>query len=176
MGSGAQGAVTLVNPDEELCRLCFSAAIPISRDRLHPNQIDPETLLIRLEELGWEDFGKRGFSVMERSKYSLQRAEAVAQDRDAARKAKGQDARYQLVGALITNAAAINAITNDAGVQVFKVLSTSTAQEPAHAEIRVDSQFNQSQFMKFRMVLRDTLGKLRHKECINPGTPLRDAD
>ena len=166
MANGADGAVALVDEDEDVCRLCFSAAIPISRDQQHPNQIDDENM-IRLEELGWEDFSSRGFSLVRRSLYSVVKGEAESQRRNKARAEKGQDARYQLAGTLVAKTQSINAIADEGGAQVFRVLQTPLPHEDAHAEIRIAEQFRKPDFLKFRKQLRLVLGTLRDKSILD---------
>jgi hypothetical protein len=166
VANGAQGALAFVDDAEEVCRLCFAAAIPITRDDKHPNHIDSDDM-IRLEELGWQDFSGRGFSLARRKKYSLAEGEAEATRRDQKRASKGQEARYILAGVLIARADAIHAISDDAGSQVFHVLETPTEAMPAHAEIRISHQFKKVDFLRFRQELRVVLGRLRPKSMLD---------
>lgn len=166
MAVGAGEAAALVDDEEDVCRLCFAAQVPISRDNQHPNQIDDEGF-IRLEEIGWDDLASRGFSLVRRHLYSVSRGEAEAARRDEKRRAKGQEARYQLAGALIVRAANIKAIADDNGAQVFNVFATPTAEEEAHAEIKFAQVIPRNQFLRFRQALRVELGTLQEKTALD---------
>lgn len=166
MANGAYGAAVVVDDEEDVCRLCFAAAIPISRDNQHPNQTD-EDGYIRLEEIAWNDLSKKGFSLVRRHLYSVAKGEAEAQRRDAKRREKGQDARYQLAGTLIARAGGIAAITNDQGHQVFRVLATPTEQEEAHAEVRFVQDIARHEWLRFRQDLRLVLGTVRDKSDLD---------
>jgi hypothetical protein len=158
----------LVDAEEDVCRLCFSAKIPISYEQKHPNQIDTETGFILLEELSWQDMKKRGFSVQRRLLYSMNEALDVAARRDAARAEKGQEAAYKLAGVLIAKVERITAITDDEGNQVFRVLATPSEEAgPAHAEIRVAGHLNKADFMKFRINLQAALGKIKEAALLD---------
>ena len=177
MGGSAEGpAEVLVEPGEDVCRLCFSADIPISRDSKHPNQIDSETGLLRLEEISWQDVKHDGFSLQRKKLYSHAEAvkEAEKRDRKKSQK-KGADVHYRLAGALIARVENINAIADDEGRPVFCVLATPIKEQPGHveaqpghAEIRVLSHIEQKhQFLKFRQRLRDALGRMLAPELID---------
>lgn len=169
MGDVAEGAAeTLVDPGEEICRLCFSALIPVFRSEGYPNQIDPDTGLLRLEELAWVDVKTRGFSVQRRQLYSHAEAVAEAQSRDSKKsQQKGCDVRYQLSGVLIALVENISAIVADDGEPVFRVLATPLKDLPGHAEIRVLGHITTKQFLKYRPNLRDALGSMRVPEAID---------
>lgn len=166
VANGTQAAFAFVDDTEDVCRLCFAATIPISRDNKHPNQIDSEDM-IRLEELGWHDFSSRGFSLARRKMYSLVEGEEEAARRDQVRRSKGLDARFRLAGVLIARADAIHAIADDSGSQVFHVLETPTTAMQAHAEIRISDQFKKVDFLRFRQQLRVVLGRVRPKEMLD---------
>jgi hypothetical protein len=160
MGGAAEGAAkVLVEPGEEICRLCFSADVPIC-DNQYPNQIDPETGLIRLEELSWTELRKRGFSVQERRKYSYAEAVDMAARREAGKLAKGINSNYKLAGVLISRVAEITGITDERASQVFRVIATPTVDQPGHAEIRLGESFTRDDLLKFRVNLQAALGKL----------------
>jgi hypothetical protein len=151
----------LVDAEEDVCRLCFSAKIPISIDNRHPNQIDVNTGYILLEELSWQDFKKRGFSLQRRRLYSHAEALALAAKRNAAKAEKGQDAAYQLAGVLIAKVASINAISDDDGSQIFRVLATPNENEPGHSEIRIADHLTKMHLLKYRVSLQSALGKMQ---------------
>ncbi|MES2671785.1 MAG: hypothetical protein V4673_15375 [Pseudomonadota bacterium] len=164
-GSGTQD---LVDPEEDICRLCFSAKIPISYDSKHPNQIDSDTGLIRLEELSWADFRKRGFSIQRRILYSLREALEMAARRDAAKTAKGLDAAYTLAGVLIAKVERINTISDAEGKQVFRVIPTPGQEtDLAHAEIRIADHLTKDDLLKFRVDLQAVLGKMQEANLLD---------
>lgn len=161
------GGEVWVDAEEDVCRLCFSAKIPISRDSKHPNQVDSESRLIRLEELGWDDLKKRGFSVQRRLFYSLNEALELAARRNAAKASKGQDAAYTLAGVLIAKVEQITAITDGDAMQVFRVLATPNDMEPGHAEIRIADHLKKEDLLKFRVKLQSALGKMQEAELLD---------
>lgn len=162
MGEAADSsAATRVDAREEVCRLCFSASIPISRDQKHPNQVDADTGMIRLEEIGWDDMKFRGFSLQRRHLYSLNSGLEEAARREAAKRLKDGDVSYELAGVLIAKVQLINAIEDSAGNQVFRVLATPSESQPGHSEIRIADHLTRKDLLKYRVKLRDALGKLR---------------
>lgn len=177
MGGNAEGlAGVFVEPEEDVCRLCFSADIPISRDSQHPNQVDPVTGLLRLEEISWKDVKHDGFSLQRKNLYSHAEALREAERRDSKKsQQRGVDVHYRLAGTLIARVENINSIADDEGRQVFCVLATPIKEQPghvegqpAHAEIRVLGHIVQKhQFLKFRQRLRDALGRMLAPESID---------
>ena len=165
MGGAAEVEV-LVDPREYVCRLCFSANIPISiHHDGHPNQVDPATNLIRLEEIGWRDVNERGFSVQRRRLYSRKEALAEAARREAAKNEKfGGDVTYRLAGALIAKVSRINSISDDTGNPIFRVLETPTEDQPGHAEIRIAAGLKKHHLLKYRAKLQAALGTLKDSE------------
>jgi hypothetical protein len=166
-GAADAAAVALVDPAEDVCRLCFSAEIPISRDRKHPNQVDPEDGYIRLEEIGWEDLKVRGFSVQRKALYSLAKALALAEARDAIRTAKGLDARYKFAGTLIARVQAVIDIVDGGGSSVFFVREMPLEDDPGHAEIRIAAHMTRQDFLKYRPALRLVLGRLHEPAVLD---------
>lgn len=167
MGDAAEDAEVLVDAQEDVCRLCFASSIPISRDAKHPNQVDADTGLIRLEEIGWDDMKLRGFSLQRRMLYSLQEALQEAARRDSSKSAaKGKQVSYRLAGVLITRAECINAIADSEGSQVFKVIATPTEAQPGHAEIRIADHLQKHHLLKFRVHLQTALGPMQDAALI----------
>lgn len=166
-GAAGGTAEVLVDAEEDVCRLCFSAEIPISRDSKHPNQVDPESGRIRLEEISWIDLREKGFSLQRRSLYSLKDGLAEAARRDAKKKAKAIEAGYQLAGVLIARVALINVIEDECGRQIFRVLKTPTEAQPAHAEIRIADHCEKHDLLKFRVALSDALGTLQDPRALD---------
>lgn len=162
MGDAAESrAIALADPQEDVCRLCFSASIPISRDQKHPNQVDADTGWIRLEEIGWDDMKSRGFSLQRRRLYSLAEGMAEAARREAAKSAKGDEVTYRLAGVLIARVEGINAIADSDGHQVFRVLETPTEAQPGHSEIRIADHLTKKDLLKYRVELRSVLGTMQ---------------
>lgn len=152
----------LVDPTEDVCRLCFSAKFPVFRASGRNTQIDETTGMIRLEEIAWKDLAESGFSLQRRSLYSLADAQAEAQRRNTDKSGKrGEDVGYRLDGVLIAQVASINAIVDPAGGQVFRVLATPKDGAPAHAEVRIGPAYARHEFLRHRDDLRRVLGQLR---------------
>lgn len=160
------GQLAQLPAEEDVCRLCFAASINISIDRKHPNQVDPDSGLIRLEELTWQDFNERGFSVQVLRLYSAEKGRAEAMRRLEAKREKGVE-RYELAGALIANVGRIHQIRDPGGASVFRVLDTSTAEHPAHAELRISPGFQKKDLLKYRQELQGVLGKIRPPEDLD---------
>jgi len=160
----------LVDEREDVCRLCFSADVPISRHDNHPNQIDPLTGRIRLEEISWEDLSSKGFSLQRRHLYSLEKAIREAERRDNAKSEKlSVNAGYKLAGVLIVRVARINEILHE-GVKAFSVYATPQPGDPGHAEIRVGAHCRKHDLLKFRIALQTALGSMREPDCIDGAT------
>lgn len=160
MGTMADGAAILVDAEETICRVGFVADLGISRGK-YPQMHDPETGLIRLEELSWEDLKIRGFSVQIRSLYSFKAAQEEAERRDERWTEKiGRAANYVLAGVHLAKVAAINSI-EDKGGSAFRVLDTRTTEAPAHAEIRISDHLAKSDLLKYRGLLQKALGEIR---------------
>lgn len=169
MGGAAAGntAEVLVDVEEDVCRLCFSADIPVFRGSLHPNQVDPETGLFRLEEISWKDLAENGFSLQRKKLYSLNDGLAEAKRRDDERAAKGKQAAYKLAGVLIAKVAGIHAISDDDGRRTFRVLQTPTEKQPAHAEIRIADHCKKQDLLKYRQALQTALGRMEPAEALD---------
>lgn len=158
----------LVEPHEDVCRLCFAADLPVFRNVGQPNQVDPETGLIHIQEISWQDLSEKGFSLQRRALYSLAEALAEADRRDAAKSlAKGQPVGYRLAGALIARVNAINGIADDNGQQIFQVHATPLELQPGHAEIKITEGLGKDVFLKFRIKLRDVLGVMQEAELLD---------
>jgi len=170
MGDIAQGvAQAFVADDETVCRLAFSADHPISRGTGYPQKHDPETGLIRMEEITWDDLKKNGFSVQICSLYSFAEATDEAARRNAERSAKaGFEVNYRLAGCHFAIVRSINEIVDEAGQSMFYVLDSRTPEAPAHAEIRAtDHLVDKSILLKYRESLRDVLGRIRDARDID---------
>lgn len=165
---GEQGevpALQLVDDKEEICRLCFSAQIPIVDD-VYPNQIDPVSGQIRLEEISLRKV-RRGFSVQRRHMYSMAEALAIARAADARWKTKGKEADYQLAGFLLASVAAVHSISED-GSRVFAVYSKPEPGEPGHAEIHIAVEgMAKDKFIKYRTELQLALGQIQPPEALD---------
>lgn len=155
-----EAEIACLPPEEDVCRLCFAASSNISIDQKFPNQVDPDTGLIRLEELTWQDFKTRGFSVQVLRLYSAAMGIAEAKRRLEAKREKGVE-RYELAGALIARVEKIQQIKDPGGSSVFCVLDTRSAEHPAHAELRIRSGFQKKDLLKYREALQAVLGKIR---------------
>lgn len=157
----------LIEPHEDVCRLCFAAEIPVFRNSGQPNQVDPETGLMYIQEISWEDLSQNGFSLQRRLLYSLAQALAEADRRDAAKsQQKGHAVGYRLAGTLVARVEAINQIA-DNGQQVFEVLATPLPDQPAHAEIRIAQGLGKDVFLKFRISLRNALGTMQDARVLD---------
>jgi hypothetical protein len=161
MGTMAEGAAVLVDAEETICRVGFVADVGISRGLKYPQMHDPETGLIRLEEISWDDLKNNGFSVQIKSLYSSNAAQAEAARRDERWTEKlKKPAKYAVAGVHLAKVAAINAI-EDKGGSAFRVLDTRTADAPAHAEIRISDHLDKSGLLKYRTWLQKALGAIR---------------
>ncbi len=166
MGGNAEGAaVAALATDEDVCRLCFSASIPIV-DEKFPNQVDPSTGYIRLEEISHRQV-KRGFSLQRKQLYSLREAREMTAAREANKRAKGIVADYVLAGVLVARVDAIHAIGIEQGSQVFEVRSVPIPGQPGHAEIHFKTTLLKEDFLELRMDLQRALGKLQAPEILD---------
>ncbi|WP_157499838.1 hypothetical protein [Lysobacter sp. Root983] len=137
------------------------------------NQIDPETGLILLEEISWQDLTERGFSVQRKTLYSEAEAIQFAEERKEFRAQKGKVSEYILTGALIACVRAVHEIKADEdGSQTFRVLQTPREGQPGHAEIRIADHIAQvrvskDRMLKYRLELCNALGPLRPSSDID---------
>lgn len=155
-------SLALVDDAESICRLSFKAGIPIVVDGQHPDDVDPKDQMIRVEAISKQDLTKRGFSLQRVSFYSREMALAQPEARELKRVADGKPkAGYVLQGAFLARVSKIHGIVSNGGAQVFTVYESPTAQNPAHAEIRIDPGAKGSDFLKWRLELRRALGKLQ---------------
>ncbi|WP_146011419.1 hypothetical protein [Xanthomonas arboricola] len=158
MGEAEGAALAPLDDDEDVCRLCFSASIPIVDDKF-PNQIDPATGLIRLEEISHRQI-KRGFSMQRHALYSIAEAHLLVEEREARKRAKGIVADYMLAGILMARVGGIHGITKGDGSQIFQVLPKPLEGQPGHAEIHFKNQVRKEDFLEGRLDLARTLGPL----------------
>lgn len=166
MGGNADGAADVAVDDaEEVCRLCFSADVPIVEDK-YPNQVDPVTGFIRLEEISHRQV-KRGFSVQRMCLFSRAEAEAVAAIREERKRAKGIVANYLLAGVLVARVEMIHQIGGQACARPFNVLKAPVEGEPGHAEIRFNGDVSKEVFLEFRLELQRALGQLREPAILD---------
>lgn len=163
MGATAGGAVrALVDDAESVCRLCYKAGIPITQDQQYPDEIGPEDQMIRIGQISKQDLTKRGFSVQRVSLYSRQQALAEPARRERSRQDKGKGrAGFVLQGVLLAQVSRIHSIGNDEGVRVFNVYQSPNDGGQAHAEIFFNKTMQSSQYLKWRIELRNVLGKLQ---------------
>lgn len=159
MGADAVGAaVEALDELETIARLCLSASVPIV-DNKYPNQIDPETGFIRLEEISHREL-RRGFSVQRLHLYSLKDALQMVADRKARKLEKGIVADYLLAGVLLCKVTEVHVIGDAAGTEVFQVLPKPLDGQPGHAEIHFKSPIKKEDFLEHRLALQRALGKL----------------
>lgn len=152
----------LVSDDEVVCRVGFSADFPISRDKNYPEQHDPNTGLLRLEEISIDDLNDRGFSIQRINIYNRSIADAHAADRAAKASAKlGRAVTYTVAGGHLAQVAAIHGIRGEAENQIFEVWPTPEDGQPAHAEIRAKERMTKSMLLKWRPRLQGALGPIR---------------
>lgn len=170
LGDAEGAAELLVAADEIVCRLGSSANQNIARGG-YPEKHDPESGLIRLEEITLEDLSSNGFSLQRFNLYTQAAAHAEAARRNEQRFAKtGKDIGYRVAGVHLVAVNDVNGIRTDRGDSVFKVLQTPTEADPAHAEIRSAlAVFKRSDLLKYRPLLRNVLGPLQSAEKLrNP--------
>jgi len=163
MGATAGGAArALVDDAEDVCRLCYKAGIPITQDGQYPDEIDLDTQMIRVGQISKQDLTKRGFSLHRVSLYSRQRALAEPARKERARQDLGKShAGFVLKGVLLAQVGRIHGIGHDQGVRVFNVYESPTDESRAHAEVLFDKTVPGSQYLKWRIELRDVLGTLQ---------------
>jgi hypothetical protein len=163
MGAIPRGAArALVDDAEDVCRLCYKAGVPITIDKKYPDEIDPETNMIRVGQISKQDLTQRGFSLQRTSLYSRRRALAEPARRERLRSERGKvPAGFVLKGVLLTRVARIHNIVDGTGAKVFSVYATPNDESEAHAEILFDTKVPNSEFLKWRLELRDALGILQ---------------
>lgn len=163
MGATAGGAArALVDDAEDVCRLCYKAGIPITQDGQYPDEIDPDNQMIRVGQISKQDLTKRGFSLQRVSLYSRQRALAEPARRERARQDRGKNhAGFVLKGVLLAHVGRIHRIGHNQGVRVFNVYESPSDESQAHAEILFEKTVPGSQYLKWRVELRDVLGRLQ---------------
>lgn len=160
MGEIAVGAADVpLEPGERVARLCFTANIPFCAST-YPDQIDPDTGLIRLEEVSFSEV-RRGFSMQRILLYSRKKAEEVPALRAARWQAKGEPlAEFRLVGVLVSCVADIHAIGCHDSPQIFEVLRKPHENEPAHVEVHFKARVSRDVFLEHREALQQILGRL----------------
>ncbi|HXE09632.1 MAG TPA: hypothetical protein VN612_17140 [Acidobacteriaceae bacterium] len=147
---------------EDVCRLCYKAGVPITIDGKYPDEIDPETNMIRVGQISKQDLTRRGFSLQRTSLYSRRKALAEPARREQLRSEKGKGpAGFVLKGVLLTRVGRVHNIVDGTGAKVFSVYATPNDESEAHAEILFDITVPNSEFLKWRLELRDALGILR---------------
>jgi len=164
MGAIPGGAArTLVDDAEDVCRLCFKAGIPITVDKAYPDEIEPDTQMIRAVQISKQDLLQRGFSLQRKGLYSQQLARAEPSRRERARRKEGKPrAGFKLHGLLSAPVGQIHQIVDSEGVRVFNVYATPNRMSVAHAEILMDPvRFKGSAYLKWRLELREALGTIQ---------------
>jgi hypothetical protein len=152
-----------VSDEEDVARLCFRASFPITRRGEYLSDFDPGSQLYRLEELTWDDFSNRGFSVQRRSLFSRVAAQAALQDRiDRKREKLGATAdSLKLEGAVLARVASIRAIQTLGGERAFSVWKEPVDGNSAHACIRSNGGYPRGEFLKYRVQLQAVFAGLR---------------
>lgn len=168
MGAVAGGAErVLVDDGEEVCRLCFKAGVPITVDGRHPDDIDPATGMLRIEQLSQQDLTKRGFSVQVLSRYSRQQALAEPHRRESLRKQKGKSvAGFKLAGVLLASVGAIHSLRDEHGRRAFNVLEEPTEDSDAHATVLLDAALKGGPYLKWRRELVAAFGTIQDVEVL----------
>lgn len=173
MGAIPGGAARArVDDAEDICRLCYAAGIPITVDGKYPDEIEPDTQMIRVSQITRKDLTKTGFSLQRTSLYSRQRARTEPARRERARQAKGKKpAGFVLKGVLLARVGRIHNILDGKGARVFSVYASPNNQSDAHAEILFDNHVSNSEYLKWRLELREVLGTLQPLTVL-PSVPL----
>jgi len=155
-------AEILVDDQETVCRVSFVADHPISRDGVYSEMYDPETRLIRLEEISLDDLNKSGFSLQRVMLYTQADAHKHAERSNVSKSEKfGRNVNFRVAGGHFFNVSSVHAIENADGKRIFKVLESPMDGQPAHAEILAVEKVTNSQKLKYRKLLRDVLGPLK---------------
>lgn len=146
---------------ERVARLCFAANIAFgSGATTYPDQIDPESGLIRIEEISFSEITK-GFSVQRIRLYARQEAEAMASERQERWRQKGYvDAEFRLEGVLVANVTDIHGISCPNAGQIFEVLAKPNNGDPGHAEVHFKAKLKKDEFLEHRLALQKVLGRL----------------
>lgn len=163
MQGDAQGEEIQVSAEETVCRLGFTANENITRCGNYPEKHDPETGLIRLEEIALQELNTTGFSLQRFNIYTQDAAHTEAARRNEKKFEKtGRDFGYRVAGAHLFTVAGVHEIKDEQSQNVFKVLQTPTEIDPGHAEIRsATRELKKSDLLRFRPALRDVLGPLQ---------------
>lgn len=158
-GSAAGAAVEPLDAGERVARLCFSASVPFCACK-YPDQIDPATGLVRLEEISFSEL-KRGFSMQRIRLYCQRKGEQRAGERAARWRAKGHEtAEFQLVGALVAKVSDIQSISCEEGAQIFEVLAKPVTGDPGHVEVHFKGDIKKHVFLEHRQKLQAVLGAI----------------
>jgi hypothetical protein len=147
----------LVDDAEDVARLCLNER----------TDIDPETRLLKVSTLMWEDFLHRGLSVQRVNFFTRGDAQAALDARIAAREGAGKSVTgYALAGVAIARVEKIRRIEKEGGSPAFVVVEKPDAASAGHAEIFATEDYGHGKFLGFRTKLILAFGPVQSVEML----------